>query len=123
MKRNFVSYNPNLKSKASSLRNKSTTTEIMLWKFLKGRQMCGLDFHRQKPVDKYIVDFYCSELKLAIEIDGISHLGRERYDKRRQAELEGLGIRFLRFDDDEVFYNIGNVLSDIENWIKINKPI
>lgn len=118
MKRNYVSYNPRLKAKASDLRNKSTTTEIMLWKHLKGRQMCGLDFHRQKPIDKYIVDFYCTELKLAIEIDGISHVGREKYDRQRQVQIEDLGVRFLRFDDNEVFYNIGKVLSDIENWIK-----
>ena len=84
--------------------------------------MCGYDFHRQKPLGDYIVDFFCNELMLAIEIDGISHDGREKYDKQRQEELEKNGIKFLRFDDDEVFYNIEKVLNAIENWIKtINK--
>ena len=82
--------------------------------------MCGYDFHRQKPLDNYIVDFFCNELMLAIEIDGLSHIGKEKYDKKRQQRLESLGIRFLRFEDEEVFYNIGKVLSDIEKWIKDN---
>jgi len=83
--------------------------------------MCGYDFHRQKPIDKYIVDFFCNELMLVIEIDGIRHEGREKYDKQRQEELEDMGINFLRFDDDEVFYNIEKVLSTIENWIKTHE--
>jgi very-short-patch-repair endonuclease len=118
--RQKIKYESSLKAKAAFLRNNSTATEIRLWKFLKGRQMCGFDFHRQKPIDHYIVDFFCSELNLAIEIDGISHIGREKYDSYRQNELERLGIRFLRFEDDEVFYNIGKVVSDIEAWIKAN---
>jgi len=121
MRRKIIPYNPSLKEKARELRNNSTKTEIKLWKFLKGRQMCGYDFHRQKPIGKYIVDFFCNELMLAIEIDGISHEGREKYDKQRQDELENIGIKFLRFDDDEVFYNIEKVLNTIENWIKTNK--
>lgn len=118
MRRKIIPYNPSLKEKARELRNNSTTTEIKLWKFLKGRQMCGYDFHRQKPIGNYIIDFFCSELMLAIEIDGISHQGREKYDKQRQCELEKKGIKFLRFDDDEVFYNLEKVIITIENWIK-----
>jgi very-short-patch-repair endonuclease len=82
--------------------------------------MCGYDFHRQKPLDDYIVDFFCNELMLAIEIEGISHIGKEKYDKQRQEKLEGLGVKFLRFDDDDVFYNFGKVINAIENWIKTN---
>lgn len=80
--------------------------------------MCGYDFHRQKPLDEYIVDFFCYELMLAIEIDGLSHEGQEKYDKERQQKLEKFGIQFLRFDDDDVFYNIEKVLDTIERWIK-----
>ncbi len=109
-----------LKEKARELRNHSTVTEIMLWRFLKGKQILGYDFHRQKPIDKYIVDFFCNELNLAIEIDGVSHFGNEKYDKQRQDRLEGLGIKFLRFDDDEVFHNINKVIVLIEKWIKAN---
>jgi len=123
MKRNIIPYNPDLKEKARYLRNNSTLTEIKLWKCLSGRQMCGYDFHRQKPLGNYIADFFCNELMLAIEIDGISHLDRDKYDKRRQSELEEMGINFLRFNDDDVFYNIEKVLKEIERWIKENEMI
>jgi len=77
MRRKIIPYNPSLKEKARQLRNNATVTEIVLWKFLKSRQMCGYDFHRQKPLGEYIVDFFCNELMLAIEIDGPSHEGQE----------------------------------------------
>ncbi|MBU2445695.1 MAG: DUF559 domain-containing protein [Bacteroidetes bacterium] len=118
MRRKIIPYNPVLKERARLLRNNSTVTEIMLWRCLKKKQMCGFDFHRQKPIGEYIVDFFCNELMLAIEIDGMSHSGREEYDKKRQKDLEKLGIRFLRFDDDDVFFNLGKILDEIESWIK-----
>lgn len=120
MRRKIIPYKPLLKGRARELRNNSTVTEIKLWKFLKGRQMCGYDFHRQKPVGDYIVDFFCNELMLAIEVDGISHRGKEKYDMQRQEKLERVGIKFLRFDDDEVFYNIETVLNKIEKWVEEN---
>ena len=122
MKRNFLKYNPSLKEKARELRNNSTNTEILLWKYLKDKQLCGLDFHRQKPIDEFIVDFYCPELMLAIEIDGLSHIGKEEYDMERQSKLEKLGVRFLRFKDEDVFYNSDFVMREIEKWIAVNKP-
>ncbi len=85
--------------------------------------MCGYDFHRQKPLGDYIVDFFCNELMLAIEIDGPSHEEQEKYDEERQEKLEMLGIQFLRFKDDDVFYNIGKVLDTIERWIKETRKI
>ena len=120
-KRNILPYNPALKEKARELRNNSTKTEIFLWTFLKGRQLRGFDFHRQRPIDEYIVDFFCNELMLAIEIDGVSHIGKEKYDLERQNKLEKLGVRFLRFKDDEVFYNCDYVVKEIEKWIDENK--
>lgn len=109
-----------VKEKARQLRNDSTKTEILLWTFLKGRQLRGFDFHRQKPIDEYIVDFFCSELMLAIEIDGVSHIGKEMYDTERQNRLEKLGVRFLRFKDDDVFYYCDYVVKEIERWIDAN---
>ena len=120
MRRKIIPYNPALKEKARQLRNNSTNSEILLWKFLKGKQICGYDFHRQKPLDEYIVDFFSNELMLAIEIDGISHEGQEEYDKQRQQKLESLGIRFLRFNDNDVYYKTDKVLKEIEEWIKNN---
>lgn len=72
---------------------------------------------RQKPIDRYIVDFYCSKLKLVIEIDGDSHIGKEQEDKERQSEIEKLGITFLRFEDLEVKKNLDGLLILIRNYI------
>ena len=78
---------------------------------------------RQKPIENYIVDFYCSKLKLVIEIDGDSHIGKEAEDALRQKEIERLGISFLRFDDLTVKKNMDSVLMTIQNWIRQNKII
>jgi very-short-patch-repair endonuclease len=91
----MVPYKPHLKQLARELRNNSTLSEILLWRHLKGKQMMGFDFHRQKPIDRYIVDFYCSELRLAVEVDGDSHDDRFEIDTYRQRRLENMGIRFL----------------------------
>ncbi len=73
----------------------------------------GYDFHRQKPIDKYIVDFYCPKLKLIIEIDGISHNEKVEYDKKRQKKLENLGFKILRYTEYEVQKKISDVLLSI----------
>ncbi|MDP2993407.1 MAG: DUF559 domain-containing protein, partial [Deltaproteobacteria bacterium] len=75
-----VYYNPKLKELARRLRNSSTLSEVLLWNHLKGKQMKGYDFHRQKPIDNYIVDFFCTKLRLIIEIDGDSHLFKGEED-------------------------------------------
>jgi len=120
MKRKIITYNPKLKQLARELRNKSTLAEVLLWKHLKGKQIQGYDFHRQKPLDKYIVDFFCSELMLAI--DGDSHDYRGRDDRKRQNRLESLGVRFLRFYDHDVKQNMEGVLTTIKQWIKEHTP-
>lgn len=79
--RKIIPYNPILKKRAQDLRNNSTPSEIRLWIHLKGKQLCGYDFHRQKPLDNFIVDFYCNELMLAIELDGYSHTLDETFEK------------------------------------------
>ena len=119
-RREIIPYNPKLKELARKLRNDSTFTEILLWNYLKKKQMRGYDFDRQKPIDNYIVDFYCKELKLAIEIDGESHYGKEYRDKIRDKRLNKLGITVLRFDDLDVRYKLDQVLEEIENWINSN---
>lgn len=96
--------------------------EALLWRHLKGKQMKGHDFHRQKPIDSFIVDFFCSELLLAIEIDWGSHNHTEERDKTRQERLESLAIRFLRFTERDVRQNIEGVLHVIENWIEQHTP-
>jgi len=94
--------------------------EAILWKELKGKQMMGFNFDRQRPIDNYIVDFYCKDLMLAIEVDGSTHYTEQEVerDKIRQQNLKKIGVRFLRFDDDDVKTNINGVLDIIRDWIK-----
>ncbi|KPK77475.1 MAG: DNA methylase [Phycisphaerae bacterium SM23_30] len=119
MKRKIIPYKPRLKELARQLRNNSTLAEVLMWQELKGKKMRGYDFHRQKPIDEYIVDFFCAKLMLAIEIDGLSHEIPEKFSKdaRRQKRLESLGIRFLRFHDLEVKKDMTYVLRAIDNFI------
>lgn len=119
-RRQIIPYNPKLKALASKLRKDMTLSEVLLWNELKQKKMLGYDFDRQKPLDNYIVDFFCKDLYLAIEIDGDSHNHEETYnaDLVRQQKLESLGIHFLRFDDREVKQNMKNVLRTIEIWIE-----
>ena len=122
-RREIIPYNPKLKELARKLRNDSTFTEILLWSYLKKKQMRGFDFDRQKPIDNYIVDFFCKDLKLAIEIDGESHYGKEYKDKLRDKRLNKFGITILRFDDLDVRYKLEQVLQTIEKWIDKNDII
>jgi very-short-patch-repair endonuclease len=117
-RRRVIPYNPKLKELARQLRNNSTVAEVFLWTHLNGKQMFGYDFHRQKPIDNYIIDFFCNELMLAIEIDGITHEGKNIEDDSRRRRLESLGIRFLRFYDRDVRENTEGVLINIRQWIK-----
>ena len=117
-----IYYNPKLKARAIELRNNSTLSEVLLWNQLKARKMKGYQFMRQKPIGNYIVDFFCSKLKLVIEIDGESHIDKVEYDKKRQQELEATGLSFLRFSDLDVKSNLNGVLQMIEKWIEDTNP-
>jgi very-short-patch-repair endonuclease len=118
-RREIIDYERYLKELARKLRQNMTLGEVLLWQRLKRKQMRGYDFDRQRPIDRYIVDFYCKDLKLAIEIDGSSHDGEEAKvnDEIRQKRLESLGVRFLRFTDADVKRNMEMVLNSIEQWI------
>ncbi len=118
--KNILPYNPILKDLARELRNSSTLSEVLLWQHLKGKKILGYDFDRQKPIDNFIVDFFCSELMLAIEIDGETHNYKISRDKERQKKIEGIGVRFLRFTDDEIKQNLEGVLAVIERWVREN---
>ena len=115
--RKIIPYNPKLKQLAKKLRNNSTLSEVLLWQHLKGKKMKGYDFHRQRPIGNYIVDFFCNDLMLAIEIDGISHDDKIDKDIKRQKQIESFGISFLRFNDLDVKINIEGVVMMIEKWI------
>jgi very-short-patch-repair endonuclease len=117
MKNIIIPYNPKLKQYARSLRNNSTLSEVLIWKQIK-RKSLGVEFHRQVPVDRYIVDFYCHELMLAIEIDGSSHNNKYDSDMIRQQRLEDLGIHFIRFTNISVNKHMDDVLRDLALKIK-----
>lgn len=116
-RRKIIPYNPKLKEFARKLRNNSTFTEIMVWNYLKKKQLRGYDFDRQKPIDNFIVDFYRKDLQLAIEIDGESHYGNPEKDKRKDKRLNELVVTVLRFDDMDVVHQLDKVIDKIEKWI------
>ena len=120
MKRRIIPYNPKLKELARKLRNNMTIGEAMVWNILKRKGMQGYDFDRQRPIDQYIVDFYCKDLMLAIEIDGSSHDHEEakNLDARRQRRLESLGVKFIRIRDEVVRADINSAYHIIYEWIK-----
>ena len=123
MRRRIIPYNSSLKPLARNLRNNSTLAEILLWQQIKNKQLGGYDFHRQKPLGNYIVDFFCNELMLAIEIDGSSHNDDEvaLRDVIRQQEIEAMGVRVIRFEDREVKRSVEEIVETIELWIEENQ--
>ena len=113
-----IYYNPKLKALSRELRKKSTLSEVLLWNVLKGRKIKAYQFVRQKLIGEYIVDFFCSKLKLIIEIDGISHNDKSESDRIRQQKLESLDLSVLRFYEWDVKKDIHAVVQRIENWIE-----
>jgi very-short-patch-repair endonuclease len=112
-KNKLIPYNPKLKTLARKLRLNSTLAEVLLWQKIKSKSY-EHEFHRQVPIDEFIVDFYCHELHLAIEIDGNTHNYNFDNDDRRQKRLEGLGVSFIRFIDYDVKRNMNDVLRALE---------
>ena len=108
---------PDLKNRSRELRKNATLSEVLLWEQLKGRQILNYKFRRQERIIDYIVDFYCKELKLAIEIDGFSHDFKMEYDTFRQKSLEQLGVHMLRFQDEMVKQDMITVVQQIVDWI------
>ena len=111
MRNKILPYNPVLKESAQKLWQQGILSEVLLWKKIKNKNL-GVEFHRQVPLDNYIVDFYCHELMLAIEIDGNSHGHSEVQvnDLLRQETLEKLGVSFIRFNDEDVKKNMNQVM-------------
>ncbi|MBL4665663.1 MAG: endonuclease domain-containing protein [Nitrospinaceae bacterium] len=103
------------RAKRKSLRKKMPPAEMALWQVLRNRQANGHKFRRQYSVDRYILDFYCPSAKLAIEIDGDSHFTESavQADRVRQKAIEELGIRFLRFTNQEVYESLDDVFDKI----------
>ncbi len=102
------------KEKRRKLRNNPTYTEKVLWLSLRKKQIHGVRFLRQYSVNYFVIDFYAPKIKLAIEVDGSSHIGKEDYDARRQKYIEAFNIEMIRFTDEQVMGNTNNVVKSIE---------
>ena len=118
-------YNKTLKDKATHLRNNMTFPEKKIWyEFLR---KLDIPINRQKIIDIYIVDFYCSKANLVIEIDGDTHFSDEEieFDKKRTTRLESLGFKVIRFNNNEIINNFDNcaeeILSIFEKELKVNR--
>ena len=100
---------------ARELRQQQTDAEIFLWRLLRNRQILNTKFRRQHPIENYIADFYCDEHKLIIELDGCQHFTEEgvKKDGVRTARLNQLGIKVLRFSNQQVLTQTENVLREI----------
>ncbi len=105
---------PELKTKmhklAAELRKEHTDSEAVLWRALRNRQLEGRKFRRQNPIGAFVVDFYCSEERLAVEVDGRIHETQREADALRQEIIESLGVRFVRVTADQVERDLPGVL-------------
>ncbi len=119
----FVSYNKKLVEKARENRKNTTPAEGKIWKILKNKQFVNFKFIRQKPLYHFIADFYCAELMLIIEIDGGIHTNQDQkeYDKERTEILKSIGIKVIRYTNDEVFKNFSVVCEDLSKQLKQRK--
>lgn len=103
-----------IKENARQLRKNPTKQEKILWDYLRNRQILGKYFRRQHPYGIYILDFYCFESKLVIEVDGLIHLYNPEYDLERDEYLESSGLKVLRFNNDDIDYRIESVILKIK---------
>jgi len=121
-KNNHYLYNTNLQPFANALRKGMTKAEACLWKYaLRASMRKGYGFRRQRPVLNFIADFMCKELKLVIEVDGITHTWPETIvkDEIKDRKLKAAGFHILRFEDDDVLHNINWVIEEIDSTIEL----
>lgn len=116
MKRNNI-------NKCRSLRKNQTDAEKKLWGLLRNRKLSNMKFRRQFSAGKYIIDFYCPEIRLGIEADGGQHYGDDsrHRDTRRTKEIAERGIKIIRFSNRDILTNIDGVYEAISNVIEEEK--
>ena len=112
-----------LKDKRKRLRNNPTQAEAFLWGYIKNNQLEGRKFRRQSSIKSFIVDFYCPEEKLVIELDGDFHFDEKaiKDDEKRSKIIEEEGIKVIRFENQEVLLNLDSVLLEIKSHFEKNK--
>ncbi len=118
----YIPYDSRLVEKARENRRRPTEAEKKMWyEVLSQKQFLPYKFLRQKPLDRFIVDFYCSELLMAIEIDGDSHASQIEYDCTRTERLGELGIQVIRYTNQEVLQNLESVGEDLSERVGARK--
>ena len=106
-----------LKPSARAMRHAPTSAEEALWKVLRARKLDGLRFRRQHPIGQFIVDFYCAEANLAVEVDGAVHSGQHDQDEARDRDLNARGVTVLRITNDEALNDPDHVLRRIREFL------
>jgi len=112
----LLKHTPQALAKAKQLRQQQTQAEQLLWSKLRHRQLAGLKFRRQVPIGSYIVDFYCHERCLVVELDGNQHLEQVEYDAIRTQFLQAQGLIVLRFWNNDILANIAGVLQRVGDY-------
>jgi len=108
--------NISLKERARELRKNSTLAEVLFWNVVKNKQICGLDFDRQRIIGNYIVDFFCGELNLVIEIDGESHDNKQEYDQARDDYLASWDLNIWHISDIDVKRNMNAIIQQLKEY-------
>lgn len=114
----YFNSTPNIMGNARRLRKNMTHNEKLLWERLNGKQIYGQRFRRQHPIDIFIADLYCHEVRLVVEIDGEIHDQTEEYYDGRSAEMEKSGIKIIRFKNKDVEEGIEKVVTEIKSAVK-----
>jgi very-short-patch-repair endonuclease len=111
---------PPLKARRTELRNNPTAAETILWRHLQRRQILGKRFRRQYSIGRYIVDFFCADCDIAVELDGAPHFAelKVEYEAERTAFLNGVGIELIRFENRIVYENLEAVLETIREAVR-----
>ena len=115
-------YNPALKQRARELRKAGNLSEVLFWNVVKNKQLNGQDFDRQRVIGNYIVDFYCHEHALVVEIDGSSHDDKQAYDQVRDEYLEAFGLKVLHVQDVDVKQNLAGVVELVRQQLESTTP-
>jgi len=120
----IIPYDARLKDRARDNRKNPTKAEQIIWqKILRKRQLCGYKFVRQKPITEFILDFYCSELLIGIEIDGTSHDDKTEYDRDRTIIIKKQQIDIIRYSNYEVINHIDRIINDLEKKVLLRASL
>jgi very-short-patch-repair endonuclease len=120
-RRGHLKYLEELRNLSRNNRKKATKTENILWYEVLNDKKTGFKFLRQKPLDRFILDFYCKELLLVIEVDGDSHDKKKNYDEIRDKFLRNLNIETIRINTEEILKNLNKVNYELKKAIEVRK--